>query len=72
MVKKENKEHRKKAIKGIFPKDIDCLLLRRTFGSLLIRSGHSTAEVAAAMGNTERIVRKHYARLLGKEIDIDF
>lgn len=53
-------------------KDITALTLRRTFGSLLLRSGKSSAEVAAAMGNTEEMVRKHYARLLGSEVDIDF
>jgi integrase len=58
--------------KIIINKDINALSLRRTFGSLLLRSGKNSAEVAAAMGNTEEMVRKHYARLLGCEIDINF
>lgn len=53
-------------------KNINALSLRRTFGSLLLRSGKTSAEVAAAMGNTEEMVRKHYARLLGCEVNIDF
>jgi len=61
--------HFRKILKN---KNINALSLRRTFGSLLIRSGKTTAEVAAAMGNTEIMVRKHYARLLGCEIDINF
>jgi hypothetical protein len=46
--------------------------LRRTFGSLLIRSGATEAQVAAAMGNTPSVVRAHYARILGGEVDVDF
>ncbi len=46
--------------------------LRRTFGSLLIRSDPSmTAErVAAVMGNTAAIVKRHYARILPSEIPV--
>ena len=58
--------------KQLTNKDINALSLRRTFGSLLLRSGKTLSEVAAAMGNTEEMVRKHYARLLGCEVDIDF
>jgi len=45
-----------------------CLSLRRSFGSILIRSGCTAAEVAAAMGNSIAIVEKHYARILAKEV----
>jgi integrase len=48
------------------------LTLRHTFGSLLIRSGRNATEVAAAMGNTPDVVARHYARLLGSEVDVDF
>jgi integrase len=58
--------------KGLLPKGMTAKSLRRTFGSLLLRSGKSTAEVAAAMGNTEQVVRENYARILGCEVDIDF
>lgn len=51
------------------PETMDCLSLRRTFGSLLIRAGRTTDEVAAAMGNTPDMVRKHYARILGGEVN---
>lgn len=54
------------------PKGMDARSLRRTFGSLLIRSGKSAEEVAAAMGNTAAMVQKHYARIIGSEVDIDF
>jgi integrase len=46
--------------------------LRHTFGSLLLRSGKTYAQVAAAMGNSESTVREHYARLGGHEVDVDF
>jgi hypothetical protein len=39
---------------------------------LLIRSGKTTEQVAAAMGNTPAVVREHYARILGCEVDVDF
>jgi len=54
------------------PDGITALHLRRTFGSLLIRSGKKEEEVAAAMGNTPAMVRNHYARILGHEVDITF
>jgi len=54
------------------PEGMDARSLRRTFGSLLIRSGKSAEEVAAAMGNTAAMVQKHYARIIGSEVDIDF
>lgn len=57
---------------GLLPKGMTAKSLRRTFGSLLLRSGKSTAEVAAAMGNTEQVVRENYARILGCEVDVDF
>lgn len=57
---------------GILPAGMTAASLRRTFGSLLLRSGKTTAQVAAAMGNTEDVVREHYARLLGCEVDVDF
>ena len=63
---------KKRAMMGILPSGMDALSLRRTFGSLLIRSGKTEVEVAAAMGNSPEIVRKHYARILGGEVDIDF
>jgi len=57
---------------GLLPRGMTAKSLRRTFGSLLLRSGKTTAEVAAAMGNTEDVVREHYARILGCEVDVDF
>jgi len=54
------------------PAGMNAKSLRRTFGSLLLRSGKGAAEVAAAMGNTEEVVRQHYARILGSEVDISF
>jgi hypothetical protein len=58
--------------KGILPAGMNAKSLRRTFGSLLIRSGATEAQVAAAMGNTPSVVRAHYARILGREVDVDF
>ena len=43
---------------GLLPKGMSAKSLRRTFGSLMLRSGKTTAEVAAAMGNTEDVVRE--------------
>lgn len=54
------------------PKGMDALSLRRSFGSLLIRSGKSAEEVAAAMGNSAEMVARHYGRILGGEVKIDF
>jgi integrase len=54
------------------PDNMNALSLRRTFGSLLLRSGKTEVEVAAAMGNSPAMVRKYYAKLLGKEVNIDF
>ena len=54
------------------PKGMTCLSLRRTFGSLLIRSGRTAEEVSAAMGNSPAMVHAHYARILGGEVEIDF
>jgi len=57
---------------GLLPAGMSAASLRRTFGSLLLRSGRSEAEVAAVMGNTPGVVRAHYARILGREVDVDF
>lgn len=54
------------------PEGMTCLSLRRTFGSLLIRSGRTAEEVSAAMGNSPAMVHAHYARILGGEVEIDF
>jgi hypothetical protein len=54
------------------PKNMNALSLRRTFGSLLLRSGKSVEEVATAMGNTVQMVVTHYAKLLGTEVDTNF
>lgn len=71
-VKTAKGELQRKPTPGLLPAGMNAKSLRRTFGSLLLRSGKSTAEVAAAMGNTEEIVRQHYARILGCEVDVDF
>lgn len=63
---------RRQAQPGLLPPGMNAKSLRRTFGSLLLRSGKSSAEVAAALGNTEEIVRRHYARILGCEVNVDF
>lgn len=57
---------------GILPAGMTAQSLRRTFGSLMIRAGATEAQVAAAMGNTPDVVRQHYARILGCEVDVDF
>ncbi len=54
------------------PEGMNALSLRRTFGSLLIRSGKSAEEVSAAMGNSAAMVSAHYGRILGGEVEIDF
>ncbi len=57
---------------GVLPAGMSVMSLRRTFGSLLLRSGCSAEQVAAAMGNTPGVVRKHYARILGAEVEVRF
>lgn len=57
---------------GVLPKGITAASLRHTFGSLMLRSGKTYAQIAAAMGNTESVVMDHYARLRGHEVDVDF
>ena len=57
---------------GLLPKGMGPASLRRTFGSLLLRSGASVAAVAAAMGNTPNVVQTHYARILGSEVRVAF
>lgn len=59
---------RRKPTPGLLPEGMTAQSLRRTFGSLRLREGLTTAEVAAEMGNTEDVVRTHYARILGKEV----
>lgn len=54
------------------PEGMNARSLRHTFGSLLLRSGKTEVEVAAAMGNTPEVVRRHYARILGCEVDVSF
>ncbi|MCM8531241.1 MAG: hypothetical protein NE330_08790 [Lentisphaeraceae bacterium] len=71
-VNKTKNEDKSYTISGQLPEGYGALSLRRTFGSLLIRSGKTEVEVAAAMGNSPEMVRKHYARILGDEINIDF
>jgi len=63
---------KRKPVDGLLPPGMHAKSLRRTFGSLLLRSGKSTAEVAAAMGNDESMVKSHYARLKGCEISMNF
>jgi len=63
---------KRKPTPGILPSGMNAKSLRRTFGSLLLRSGKTSAEVAAAMGNDEKTVRQHYAKLKGCEVSMDF
>jgi len=58
----------------IFPKEMNCLSLRRTFGSLQRRSGLTSEQVANQMGNSEEMVDTHYATLdlKGDEFDVSF
>lgn len=57
-----------KATPGLLPAGMDGETLRHTFGSIRLRDGRTTAEVAAEMGNTEEVVRTNYARILGWEV----
>jgi len=49
-------------------KTINALVLRHTFGSLMIRAGFNYIEVSTIMGNSPEICRRHYARLSPDEI----
>ena len=63
---------RRKPTPALLPIGMNAKSLRRTFGSLLLRSGKTTVEVAAAMGNTPEVVTRNYARLRGHEVSVDF
>lgn len=56
---------------GLLPAGMSASSLRRTFGSIRLRDGRTTPEVAAEMGNTEDVVRSNYARILGREVRPD-
>jgi len=49
-------------------KSINALVLRHTFGSLMIREGFNYIEVSTIMGNSPEICRRHYARLSPDEV----
>jgi len=57
---------------ALLPPGMTAKSLRRTSGSLLLRSGKSPSEVAATMGNTVAMVQEHYARIIGAEVEVDF
>jgi hypothetical protein len=67
-----NGGEKRKVTAALLPKRMNAKSLRRTFGSLLLRAGKSTAQVAAAMGNSERVVQQHYARILAAEVNVNF
>lgn len=48
---------------------LDARIGRRTCGSLLLRAGRSISQVASVLGDTERTVREHYAKILSGEVD---
>ncbi|EDM29124.1 hypothetical protein LNTAR_14947 [Lentisphaera araneosa HTCC2155] len=60
------------AVIGVLPAEMTALSLRRAYGSNMLRSGKTASEVAAAMGNSSRMVEDHYARLLAVEVKSDF
>lgn len=70
--KSKNRDNSTQAIEGKLPSDMSALSLRRAYGSNMLRSGKTASEVAAAMGNSSRMIEDHYARLLAKEIKSDF
>jgi len=63
---------RRKPSPALLPKGMNAKSLRRTFGSLLLRSGKKETEVAASMGNTPDVVRQHYAKIRGEEVKVNF
>lgn len=46
-----------------------CLHFRHTFGSQLAMAGQSLFKIATLMGNSEAIVRRHYAALLPESLE---
>lgn len=68
----------KGATPGLLPAGMNAKSLRRTFGSILIRSRrpdggrYGVADVAALMGNSEAVIADHYAKILGREVDVEF
>lgn len=63
---------RRKATLGILPDGMTARTLRHSFGSLLLRAGKNYAEVAAALGDTIEVVKRHYARLKAAEVKASF
>ncbi len=61
---------REAAAKAEIKKPIDGRTLRRTFGSIAIRSGFTIEQVARVMGDRPQTIRKHYARLEAEEVDL--
>jgi integrase len=47
----------------------DCRTGRRTCGSILLRAGRSTEDVAAMLGDNPATIREHYAAILPHEVD---
>jgi len=72
--KRNSKDPKKWDTPPIFPDGMNCLSLRRTFGSLQRRSGLTSEQVSNQMGNSEEMVDRHYATLdlKGDEIDVAF
>lgn len=60
------------SMSGLLPKGMNAASLRHSFGSLLLRSGKTYAQVAATMGNSEAVVMEHYARIQGREVEVNF
>jgi integrase len=50
------------------PFALDLRTARRTCGSLMIRQRHTVDEVAAYLGSSPEIIRRHYARILPHEV----
>ncbi len=67
----EGGKRRKKTV-GLLPAGMNAKSLRRTFGSLMLRAGKTTSEIASSMGNTSEVVSKHYAKQRGGEVAVDF
>ncbi len=63
---------RRRPTAALLPAGMNAKSLRRTFGSLLLRSGKTTVDVAAAMGNTPEVVTRNYAKLRGHEVTVNF
>ena len=54
------------------PEGMNALSLRRSFANFMVQHDKSNNEGSAVMGNSAQVFEKHYGRLGGEDVIIDF